>query len=128
MEQFKQLHQMRVPNVVLIAVNISESHWVIVIIHKGNNMYLDSRAGSPYRLFNKSLDSMVDSDINWISIPPCPQQSDGFSCVIFYLWFIQAIVENLGGFRETSGEFIIWVVETEDLERERKYILLFYQG
>ena len=47
---------------------------------------------------------MMDLEINWISIPPCPQQNDGFSCGIFVFGFYEAIVENLGLFRENPGE------------------------
>ena len=41
LEPFKWERQMRVSDVVVISVNISEFHWVIVILYKGDDMYLD---------------------------------------------------------------------------------------
>ena len=48
-------------------------------------MYLDYGGGTPCRLFKKSLNAMMDLATNWIIIPSCLQQNNGFRCGIFCL-------------------------------------------
>ena len=72
-------------DVVAIAVNISELHWVIVILYMEDAMYLDSGGESPCRFFNKLMDSIMDLEINCIVVLSCLKQKNRFSCGIFSL-------------------------------------------
>ena len=88
-------------NIFVISVNVYKLNWLIVIINKGDAMYLDSGGGSPCFLFNKILDAMMDKEMNLIIIPYLPQQNDRFSCGVFVFGSYEPLLKTWDCFEKT---------------------------